>query len=261
MSLAVRRPILTYLLLMYPIAWTLAVVGIASGLPSTPVIAVANFIGVLGPAVLVSYWIGGGAAVRRLFAGVLRWRAGVGWYVVAVLAMPLFTIPVSLLTSTLPHTSWAAMVVSFVVALLVGGITTNLWEEVAWAGFVQSRLIARYGLVVGAIATAPLFFGQHLPLVVANGGGPVGFLVLSAVFIVLSVFFRYAIGAAFVETGGSLLIVGILHASSDAAGSAFGGGWQQMLASIPIALLILAYRAFRHRTLNTRVPAAEPVPA
>ena len=195
-NFAARRPILTFILLMYPLGWALAFAGIALHLPSTPAIAVANLIGVLGPAVLVSFWTGGREAVRRLFAGVLRWRVGIGWYLVAILAMPAFTIPVSLLTNTMPHASggWVGLGMTFVVALLIGGITTNLWEEVAWAGFVQSRLTERYGLILGAVATAPLFFGQHLPLVLGNGGGLVQILVVSAVFIVLAVFFRYAIG-------------------------------------------------------------------
>lgn len=262
MSFAARRPIVTFLLLMYPIGWALAFAAFALHLPSTLGIAVANFIGVLGPAVLVSYWIGGRAAVRRLFAGVLRWRVGVGWYLFAIVAMPMFTIPVSLITGTLPHSAsgWAGMGLNYLVALLVGGITTNLWEEVAWAGFVQSRLTARHGLIIGALATAPLFFGQHLPLVLASGNGPVMMLVVSVAVTVLAVFFRYVIGATLIDTGGSLLIVGILHASSDAAGAAFGNSWQQMLAAVPVALLILAYRAIRQRSANTRVPAVEPAP-
>src|SRR5262249_35593722 len=160
-------------------------------------------IGVLGPAVLVSYWIGGRAAVGRLFTGVTRWRAGLGGYLVALLAMPLCTIPVSIATGTLPHDGWARIALHYLIALLVGGLSTNRWEEAAWAGFVQSRLPARYGLVLGAVATAPLFFGQHLPLVLANGGGPVGMLVISAIFIALAIFFRYAVGATLIETGGS----------------------------------------------------------
>lgn len=270
MNFAARRPIVTFLLLMYPIGWALAFAAFALHLPGTLGIAVANFVGVLGPAVLVSYRIGGRAAVRRLFAGVLRWRVGVGWYLFAIVAMPMFTIPVSLITGTLPHSTsgwagmglnyWAGMGLNYLVALLVGGITTNLWEEVAWAGFVQSRLTARHGLIIGALATGPLFFGQHLPLVLTGGNGPVMMLVVSAAVTVLAVFFRYVIGATLIDTGGSLLIVGILHASSDAAGAAFGNSWQQMLAAVPVALLVLAYRAIRQRSANTRVPAVEPAP-
>ncbi len=255
MSFAKRRPILTFLLLIYSLGWALVLAAFALHLPTEPSIVVANLIGVLGPAVLVSYWIGGAAAVRRLFAGVLRWRVGIGWYLFAIAAMPAFTIAVSVAIGTLPHSSggWAGLGLSYLISLVVGAVFTNLWEEVAWAGFVQTRLTARHGLIVGAVATAPLFFLQHLPLVLAGGGGPVAMLVTSAAFIALAIFFRYVIGATLVDTGGSLLIVGILHASSDAAGSAFGSGWQQMIAAVPVALLVLAYRAIRRRSANTRV--------
>jgi membrane protease YdiL (CAAX protease family) len=140
-------------------------------------------------------------------------------------------------------------------------VFTNLWEEVAWAGFVQSRLTARHGLVLGAVITGPLFAAQHLPIVVAGGGGIASMLVLGLALAVLSIFFRYVIGATFVETGWSLLIVGILHASSDAAGSAFGTGWQQMIGTACLALLVLGYRAIRRRSGTAQPAAIEPTPA
>lgn len=248
---------------MYPLAWALAFAAFALRLPTEPSIAVANFVGVLGPAVLVSYWIGRGAAVRRLFAGVLRGRVNVGWYLFAVLAMPLATIPVSLVTGTLPHTAggWAGMCVTYLISLLVGAVFTNLWEEVAWAGFVQSRLTARRGLILGAVITGPLFAAQHLPIVVAGGGSITGMLVVGAALAVLCIFFRYVIGATLIDTGGSLLVVGILHASSDASGAAFGTGWQQMIGAVAVALAVLAYRAVRHRSAATSPSTIEPAPA
>jgi membrane protease YdiL (CAAX protease family) len=262
-SFAVRRPVTTFLLLMYPLAWALAFAAFALRLPTEPSIAVANFVGVLGPAVLVSYWIGRGAAVRRLFAGILRWRVNVGWYLFAVLAMPLATIPISLATGSLPHTAggWAGMCLTYLISLLVGAVFTNLWEEVAWAGFVQSRLTARRGLILGAVITGPLFAAQHLPIVVAGGGGIAGMLVIGAALVVLCVFFRYLIGATLIDTGGSLLVVGILHASSDASGAAFGSGWQQMIGGVAVALMLLAYRAIRRRPARTPSSTVEPVPA
>lgn len=262
MSFAARRPILTFLLLMYPLAWVLFVAAFVLHVPSEAATALATVVGILGPAVLVTYWTGGRDAVRRLFAGVLRWRVGVGWYLFAILAMPVFTIPASYLTGTLPHPSggWGAMVTAYLVALVVGAVFTNIWEEVAWAGFVQSRMTSRHGLILGAVITGPLFALQHLPVVLGNGGSLGGMLISGGFLVVTAIFFRYILGATLIDTGGSLLIVGILHASSDAAGAAFGNGWQQLLASIPIALLVLAYRALRRRKVNARTAAAEPAP-
>jgi membrane protease YdiL (CAAX protease family) len=260
MRFAERRPILTFLLLMYPLAWALVIVAFALHLPTEPSIAVSTIVGILGPAVLVSYWTGGGPAVRRLFSGLRRWRVGIGWYLFAILAFPLFTIPVSMLTGTLPHPAggWAGMVATYLLALVIGAVFTNTWEEVAWMGFVQSRLIQRRGLLVAAVLTAPLFAAQHLPLILASGGGLGAMLILGAFLVVGCVFFRYILGATFVDTGGSLLVVGILHASSDASGAAFGNGWQQVLGSVALALAVLVYRAIRHRSANTRAAVVEP---
>jgi uncharacterized protein len=262
MNFAERRPITTYLLLMYPVAWALAGLLFVLRVPVELAIAVANLVGVLGPAVLVSYWIGGPEAVRRLFAGVLHWRVGIGWYVLAIVAMPVLTIAISLVTGTLPHTQvgWLGLCLSYLLSLLIGGASTNLWEEVAWAGFVQSRLTARHGLLIGAVATGPLFAAQHLPIIVANGGGLGAMVVLLLALAVLSIFFRYVLGVALLDTGGSLLIVGILHASSDAAGSKFGTGWQSLVASVVLALALLAYRALRHRPVNAHAAIVEPEP-
>src|ERR671939_651552 len=106
MSFASRRPILTFLLLMYPLAWALVAAAFVLHLPLEPAVALSTVVGILGPAVLVTYWTGGRAAVL-----------------------------------------------------------TNTWEEVAWAGFVQSRLTARHGLLTGAVLTGPLFALQHLPII------------------------------------------------------------------------------------------------
>ena len=86
-------------------------------------------------------------------------------------------------------------------------------------------------------------------------------LVVGAALTVLCIFFRYVNGATLIDTGGSLLVVGILHASSDASGAAFGSGWQQMIGVVAVALVVLAYRAVRHRSAATPPAAVEPAPA
>src|SRR4051812_45602454 len=123
MTFAERRPITTYLLLMYPVAWALAALLFVLRAPAEVAIAVANLVGVLGPAVLVSYWIGGREAVRRLFAGVLHWRVGIGWYVLAIVAMPGLTIAITLVTRTLPQTQggWLRLGPSHLPRLAVRG--------------------------------------------------------------------------------------------------------------------------------------------
>ena len=48
-TFAARRPVTTYLLLMYPPAWGLIAIAFVLRLPGQVAIAVGNFIDVLGP--------------------------------------------------------------------------------------------------------------------------------------------------------------------------------------------------------------------
>ena len=51
-----------------------------------------------------------------------------------------------------PGGGWAAEVGLYLFnTLIFGALTINIWEETAWAGFAQSRLMARHGLLVGSL--------------------------------------------------------------------------------------------------------------
>ena len=43
-------------------------------------------------ALLVTYLEGGRSAVRQLFRRILRWRVGIGWWLVALVALPMLTV-------------------------------------------------------------------------------------------------------------------------------------------------------------------------
>jgi hypothetical protein len=64
---AVRHPVGSYMLLAYPIAWTVLIGLTRIGAPiplSLP--AATTLVGIAGPAVLITYWGSGRAGVRRL---------------------------------------------------------------------------------------------------------------------------------------------------------------------------------------------------
>jgi hypothetical protein len=52
----------------------------------------------------------------------------------------------------------------FCVDLIVGVLVGNLWEQLAWSGFVQRRTVCAFGPSRAAFATAAAFAGVHLPL-------------------------------------------------------------------------------------------------
>jgi membrane protease YdiL (CAAX protease family) len=210
----------------------------------------------VGGSALVTAWLGGRAGLLRLFAGVTRWRIGLARYLLALAALPVLTVIVAAVTGTMdrPAGGWVHLTLIYLLFLVFGAVSANLWEETAWAGFVQGRLMARHGLLAGSLLTAVPFFLIHLPLAFEIDGWKGtswneaftdwAFLLVSAPF------FRYLIATVLVDTGGSILAVGLLHASFNASGalSVTRGGWQYIPAMIALTVLVTAYRTMRGRS-------------
>ena len=124
-----------------------------------------------GAATLITFWIGGRGAVRRLFGGLTKWRIGAGRWALVLLAMPILTVGVAAATGTLhsPEHGWAGEALTYLVLFALIALTASLWEETTWSGFVQLRLMDRHGLLVGSMLTAIPFGLIHLPLGVRGG--------------------------------------------------------------------------------------------
>ena len=106
--------------------------------------------------------------------------------------------------------------------------------------------MARHGLLVGSLLTAVPVFLIHLPLAFETDGWPgttwQDALVTWGVLLVAAPFQRYLIGTLLIDTGGSTLAAGLIHASINAAGAmvVVPGGWQ-----IVPALILLTARCRR----------------
>ena len=91
-------------------------------------------------------------------------------------------------------------------------VTANLLEEMAWTGFVQTKLMARHGLLRGALLTAVPVFAIHLPLSYETDGlyrtRWEDALLNWGLLLVALLFFRYLAGVLMLETNGSVLAVG-----------------------------------------------------
>ena len=93
----------------------------------------------------------------------------------------------------------------------------NLWEEMAWAGFFQRHATARWGYVGGSVVTALMFTGVHLPLSLygADGAGDVAYNI--GAMVVSGIGMRLLIGAFDVWGRGSILTLGLIHATFNAS--------------------------------------------
>jgi membrane protease YdiL (CAAX protease family) len=165
----------------------------------------------------------------------------------------------------------SAITIGFLLQTAVGFATTNLWEEAAWMGFVQSRLQLRHGVVVAAVITSVLFMLQHVPLMVVQNLGPV----IPFVFFVLVIPFRALMAWIYNRTD-SLFVVGLVHAAGDAtvAGTITGVGllprlyegydvgFFSILANVIIGLVVIVATRARLglQARPTTRPRTEPAP-
>jgi uncharacterized protein len=265
-AFAVRRPVLAFCVFAVGLSVSLLSALLIADVSVIPAKA-AQLVIVPGTALLVTAWISGRAGVRRLLASMLRWRIGIARWLLVLLALPVLTIAIAAATGTLeaPPEGWLNIAATYLLTLLVVLITANLLEEMAWTGFVQTKLMARHGLLRGALLTAVPVFAIHLPLSYETDGlyrtrweDAVlnwGLLMLGLLF------FRYLAGVLMLETNGSVLAVGVLHASFNASGGmdVTPGGWQYVPAVVLLTLLVVAYRALRGRPIDQQVDSTWPV--
>lgn len=247
-----RRPITTFLALVFGIGWPMLTLPLLVGIPTDPFLLGLVFIALLAPALLVTRLTGGPGAIKRLLSRTVDWRFGALRWAVIVLGVPAFTLAFAAVSGTLeaPSNGVLAEVGAYLFATFIfGALIVNIWEELAWGGFAQSRLMARHGLLVGSLLTAPPFVAIHVPLLFPSGWTwsdvAVGFAVLS----VAAPFYRYQLGMHLLGTGGgSVLAIGVQHAAWNAAGNIDGvnGEWQVIAAVAVLTVLMAIARRRRH---------------
>jgi membrane protease YdiL (CAAX protease family) len=165
------------------------------------------------PTVLVMTWaVDGPAGMRALVRRMFRWRIGARWWLLVLLGLPTLTMTFALLLGdTLKPVDVVPFAIAQVVGLLVNLALINLWEETAWAGFVQTRLERRHSLVVAAILTAIPFALVHMPL---HFIGDISLERLAATLVallIISVLVRLLIGVVLRGTRDSILAVALIH--------------------------------------------------
>ncbi|PRY43258.1 CAAX prenyl protease-like protein [Geodermatophilus tzadiensis] len=265
---AARRPVTTLLAVTLPLGWALLAVpalafhGVVPGgpLPMEPFVLALTLLVMLPTVLWVTAAADGRAGVRALLARAFRWRFGVGQWIAVLLALPVTTLAVgaalgrSITAADLPSVLGGA-----VVDLVVAVVVINLWEETVWAGFVQTRLEHRHGLVVAAVLTALAFGGIHLPMLLAAEVTASGLLGAVAYLLLAAVLVRLAVGVFLRLTAGSVLAVAVLHAAFNAS-SGEGDVVDELLSGgqpvFPAVLAVVLVTAVAAALLARRQPAA-----
>jgi membrane protease YdiL (CAAX protease family) len=245
------------------------------GAPPRLFSAIGAVLGLALPAFLVTAATDGRAGVRDLVRRTLRWRVGIGWYLVAALAIPvgaLLLAPIFLGVAPLQAfgENWPLVFTAFVPQLVLALVTVQFFEELGWAGFVQHRLQARHGALKAALLVALAFAFLHLPTYLRapiSGQSVVRDLSVLVIVIPFAIVFRILIAYAYNRTAYAVLIAAITHASFNEASELIApnvqGPLAQILAFASTALLALlagvvsqgalAYRRDHRRSREARV--------
>ena len=177
----------------------------------------------LGPALAalgVTAYESGGAGLRALLAQLLRWRVRPLWYAVALGGPLLLTLALVVLyratggvlpaSVPLPLPLPLLVLVAFVyVGLFHGGLD----EELGWRGYALPHLQARYGALTASLILGLFWACWHLPAWFVSDSTQAGlsFPVFLVSVVATSIIFTWLYNS----TGGSLLLIILLHTSFD----------------------------------------------
>jgi membrane protease YdiL (CAAX protease family) len=173
----------------------------------------------------------GRAGLKLMLKRLLIWRVGIGYWLFALLflapvillgsmANPLFNGDPLSFNSMRPALEILVMFVGFF-------IVAGLGQELGWTGFLMPRLQARYGALTSCVIRAALGAIWHLPLFLysrrqlpaledfpyAGWIAQKGFLVAVGALLLFQLTWSIFYTWVFNNTGGSLLLVAILHGS------------------------------------------------
>jgi membrane protease YdiL (CAAX protease family) len=232
---AVRRhPVGAFLAWFFTVGQAIAFIPLVAqwttgtSLPTEPFLLAATAVGLVLPTITITWFTDGAAGLRALQQSATRLLFPARWYAFAVLGVPFTLVAIWAAVAGPPEQvggSGAAMAFSagFLLHLVVVFVTFNLWEELAWMGFVQTRLQERHGAIRAAVLTGPVFALGHISQVIE--GSVATTLVTLTLLVTVCIPFR-ALQALVYNRTDSLVPVALVHAAANAtaAGSLVGTG-------------------------------------
>jgi uncharacterized protein len=224
---AARRPVISFLALLFALAYpvmslpVLAAHGVIpdgwmpqlSGLDTERIAAtMLVFLALLPATFLVTWAVDGRPGVLRLVRRMFRWRIGARWWLIVIAGLPTLTMALALLLGDhLTPVDVVPFAITQTLGFLVNLLLINLWEETAWAGFVQTRLERRHRLPIAAILTAIPFALIHMPLHFIGDFTLESLATALVTLLIVCILVRLLLGVVLRGTRDSILAVAVLH--------------------------------------------------
>lgn len=259
-----RHPLLGYFAQTFGISWGgIPIVLVATSFdlsaPQATELALLFVPMLLGPSVsgltLVAL-LDGRAGLHDLWARLIRWKVGAGWYAVALLTAPLLLLAILLLLST---TAAPAFAPRFQWALVAVGLIAGTFEEVGWTGFATPRLLVRQRLWIAGLSLGLVWALWHLLVDFRYNASTMGAAwVLEFAIVYLAALTPYRLLMTWVYTNtSSLLLAALMHASYTGSlmalfpATTFAQGlvWQAAFAAALWIAAVVILRRSSHRSL------------
>lgn len=255
-KLVSQNPLPSFFVMAFLFSW-IAVTPLLlnKSLPVEPFQMLGAFAGPTLSAVIVIAAQDGSVGLKTFFKRYIQWRAGLFWWLIVLFGVlvALNIVATIILGSSVPTEFFkniGLILPTYLITLIVGVILGPLWEEPGWRGFALPRLQGRFGPLWGSIILGTLWGLWHLPGY-AGGWMEASLLALMLSSISFSIFMTWIYN----NTRGSILLMVLLHSSSNAAisigvkvlpvdmspamHSFVFGGWIPAIMSLALAALVL----------------------
>ena len=272
-----QAPLTAYLVITYAISWAIAIplAARALGVLTLPLPFAIHYLIPFGPmiaAIIVTRVSEGPDGLRALFARMTRWRVGAGWILFSILA-PIVAFAAAAVVAPMfgaPRTDFRQLgVVNFLPYLGIGAwllwlLSYGIGEETGWRGFALPRLQATRSALTATLLLSVPWAVWHVPSLLYLGNIKNLGILLPGFFIALVVG-GIVYTWLFNSTGGSVLMVALLHASLNfVTASRAGEGANAAVVSMAFVVWgILVIVLFKPANLSRagRQVAARPMPA
>jgi len=219
-SIVKRHPIITFFVLTYAITWAIEspLVFLTDSVTATQglvlVILASNVPSVM--AIVLTAMVFGKGSLRKLLGRLLIWRVNPLWYLVVFLG-PVVLVGGAVALNALvggPALSLGMPLLGAAIFLAFSIFPGSaLGEEIGWRGYVLPRLQTRMSALSASLVLAPIWGLWHLPLWLT--GDPVKTPTFYVPFFASAFAFSVILTWVYNSTGGSLLMVVLLHATAN----------------------------------------------
>ena len=224
-----RYPLTFYFIIAYAFAWVVwvplalsqdgaGVLSFHSPIGASASVILASFVGPFLSAFIMTGIIEGSEGIGRLLRRLVLWRVGLGWYLFALIGIPMILVlGVLVLPGALASFKGLASLVAIpwlsqIVYVFVHG---PLGEEPGWRGFALPRLQRLHGPLVGSLILGPLWALWHLPFFWVPAWNFPPTLANIVLFVIASIPVTIIMTWVFNNTKGSVLMAILGHWSFD----------------------------------------------